>query len=190
MVDICEPSGALHSEQRDPAAPNDITNDRRYAAWTGDGVEPMVVGEPRPDHVPLLVEPRALTEADIPWLFTLCRKKYSHRYDALSTELWFRNHVLKTPLLYAPMRTDNAFCITMMTTTAWLPQEFEASICFICAEDNAGWEVMKLLRASVEWAKLRRCVAWRMATETDSDLTILARRLGATEISPRFTIRL
>lgn len=150
----------------------------------------MVVDRQVSDHLSVLVEPRALTEADIPWLFQLCRKKYSHRFDALGTEVWFRNTVLKSPLLYAPQRTDNAFCISMMTVTPWLPTEFEACVLFICAEDGAHWEVMRLLRASVDWARLRRCTAWRCASETEADLTVFARRVGATEISPRFTIRL
>jgi hypothetical protein len=131
-----------------------------------------------------------MTEADIPWLFYLCRKKYSHKYDALSTELWFRNIVLKNPLLYLPQRTDNAFCISMLTTLPWIPYEFEASIVFIVADDGRGLEALKLMRASVEWAKSRRCVAWRCSSETDSDLTAFCRRVGATEISPRFTLRL
>jgi hypothetical protein len=150
----------------------------------------VVVGEPSAGGVSVLVEPRVLTETDVPWLFGLCRKKYSHKYDALSTELWFRNQVLKNPLLYLPQRTDNAFCISMLTTLPWVPTEFEASIVFICADDGAGFEALKLMRASVAWAHSRRCVAWRCSSETDSDLTAFCRRVGATELSPRFTIRL
>ena len=154
----------------------------------------MVVDEPRAGRVPVLVaeqiEPWLLTEADIPWLNYICRKKYSHRYDPHGTELWFRNHVLKQPLTYLPQRTPNAFCISMLTTYAWLPTEIECSVAFICSDDRGGWEAMKLLRASVEWAKRRRCVVWRCASETDSDLTIFARRVGATELAPRFSLRL
>jgi hypothetical protein len=150
----------------------------------------MVVDPPRASGVSVLVEPRVMTEADIPWLFYLCRKKYANTYDAIATEIWFRNTVLKNALIYCPQRTENAFCISNIYTMPWSSTEFEACVLFICADDGAHWEVMKLLRASVEWAKFRRCVAWRCASETDSDLTAFARRVGATELSPRFTIRL
>jgi hypothetical protein len=151
----------------------------------------VVVGGSSPSEVSVLVEPRLLTEADIPWLWHLCRKKYSHKFDANATELWFRNHVLKNSLLFLPQRTENVFCISNMYTMPWTPTEFEACVQFICSDDGAHvWEVMKLLRASVAWAKFRRCVAWRCASETDSELTMFARRVGATELSPRFTIML
>jgi hypothetical protein len=150
----------------------------------------VVVGGSVAGAVSVLVEPRILTEADIPWLFHLCRKKYANSYDAIATEIWFRNTVLKNALIYLPQRTENAFCISNMYTMPWTSNEFEACVLFLCADDGAGWEALKLLRASVEWAKFRRCVAWRCASETDSDLTAFARRVGATELSPRFTIRL
>ena len=191
MVDLRQPSTTLRGEQRDPAISNDATNPGWHSAGSGNGFEPVVVGVPSADPVSVLVE-RTLTEQDIPWLFYICRKQYSNKFDAIATEIWFRNTVLKSPLLYCPQRTDNAFCISMMTTTPWMPSEFETTVVFICADDTPGhvWETMRLLRASVAWAKSRRCVAWRCASETDSDLTAFARRVGATEISPRFTLSL
>ena len=191
MVDLRQPSTTLHREQRDPAVPDPAAGNGRDAAGSGSSFQPVVVGVPSTDPVSVLVE-RTLTEQDIPWLFYLCRKQYASKFDAIATEVWFRNTVLRSPLLYCPQRTDNAFCISMMTTTPWVPFEFEASVVFICADDTPGhtWEVLRLLRASVAWAKLRRCAAWRCASETDSDLTAFARRVGATEISPRFTLRL
>lgn len=149
-----------------------------------------MVGEPRPGAVSVLVEPRLLTEDDIPWLFNLCRKKYSHRYDPVRTEGWFRNNVLKQPLLFLPQRTPNAFCISMLSVSPWLPAEYECHISFLCADDGAMWETMKLMRASLVWAKQAKCTSWKIASDTDADLAPLARRLGATEIAPRFILRL
>ena len=191
MVDVREPSPASGGEQCGVAVAHDGTYYRRNPAGRGDGIEPVVVGGESPGRVSFLVdkiEPWLLTEADIPWLNYLCRKKYSHRYDPYGTENWFRNYVLKQPLNYLQQRMPNAFCISMLTTYAWLPAETECTVAFICADDNASWEAMKLLRHSVEWAKRRRCVAWRCSSETDSDLTLFCRRVGATEISPRFNI--
>ena len=139
----------------------------------------------------VLVKPRLLTEADIPWLGELFAKRYrNYPYDPVSAEGWFRNRVLKEPMLFLPQRTDNAFCISMLSVTPWIPADYETNIVVICAEDNATWESVSLLRASIEWAKLRRCKAWRVSSDTDNDVLPLAKRLGATEISPRYVLRL
>lgn len=129
-------------------------------------------------------------EPDIPWLCNLFRKKYPTTYDAFATEGWFRNHVLKQAMLFVPVRTDNAFCITMLSTAPWIPAELEANVVAICADDNAIWEALHLLRHSIEWARFRKCGVWRMTSDTDTDLAMFARRLGATELSPRFSMRL
>lgn len=142
-----------------------------------------------PSHLSILVGIRLLTEDDIPWVYDVSVRKYPH-YDAVTTEGWYRNVVLKTPLLFLPQRTDNAFCISMLSFTPWLPASSECLVVFICADDGAHWEALKLMRASIEWARKRGCKFWRVSSDTDSDLTMFARRIGATEISPRFSIRL
>jgi hypothetical protein len=120
----------------------------------------------------------------------LCRKRYSSRYDPMSTEMWFRNNVLKNPLLFFPIRTDHAFTISTLHIWPWLPSEYECHMMMICADDDAMWEVVTLLRATIEYARKRKCVCWRVTSETDFDLTPIAQRLGAREESPRFTLRL
>lgn len=131
-----------------------------------------------------------MTEADIPWLHTVCAKRYPRdKFDPIGTEGWFRNIVLKSPLLFCPIRTDNAFLIAMLCCVPWKPADFEANVIMVCADDGGMWEALRLLRVSVEWAKLRKCSSWRLTSENE-DLTMLARRLGATETSPRFNLRL
>ena len=93
-------------------------------------------------------------------------------------------------MLFLPQRTDNAFCISMLSVTPWLPVDYETNVVVICAEDNATWEAIKLLRASVAWSRLRRCKVWRLSSDTHNDMTLLAQRLGAEEISPRYVMRL
>ena len=138
--------------------------------------------------LPVLVRP--LTEADIPWLHRVCAKRYPRdKFDPEGTEGWFRNIVLKSPLLFLPIRTDNAFLIAMLCCVPWTPADFETNVIMVCADDGAMWEALRLLRVSVEWARRRKCSAWRLTSEND-DLTALARRIGATETSPRFNLRL
>jgi len=142
------------------------------------------------DQDAVLLDPWLLTENDLPWLIFLCKKKYSSRYDQATTEGWFRNIVLKSPLMFRAVRTKNAFAISMISVVPWLPSEFECNVVFIAADDDALWEAMKLLRDSIEWARLRKCVRWRLTSDTENDLCGIARRLGAKEISPRFTLEL
>jgi hypothetical protein len=131
-----------------------------------------------------------MTESDLPWLEYLCVKKYSSRFDPTSTEGWYRNIVLKNPLLFYPARTQNAFCISLISLVPWLPNDLECSVIMICAEDGAMWDAARLLRASIAWAKSRKATTWRICSETDFDLAQIARRVGATEIWPRFILRL
>ena len=139
----------------------------------------------------VLVEPRLLAESDVPWLGQLFRKRYvGHPFDPVTTEGWFRNRVLKEPMLFLAQRMDNAFCISMLSVTPWIPADYETSVLVICAEEDAAWESIKLLRSSIEWARRRRCKTWRLSSDTGNDVSLLAKRLGATELSPRYIMSL
>jgi len=166
MVDIRESSGALHRERHN-----------------GSGII-----QPIPNEVPFLV--RVMTKDDLPWLIDLCKDRYGPRYDEQSTISWYLNCVLPTPILFYPSRTNNAFCISMLQCTPWLPAEFEVNVMFICAERGAMWQALTLLHSSIEWAKQRNAVCWRLTSETDFDLAPFAKRLGATEVTSRFTLRI
>lgn len=131
-----------------------------------------------------------MSEADLPWLRMVFAKRYPpDKFDIEGTEGWFVNIVLKSPLLFLPIRTDNALLIAMLCCVPWTPAEFECNVIAICADDGGMWEALRLLRVSVEWAKRRKCSTWRLTSE-NADITMLARRMGATETSPRFNLRL
>ena len=128
---------------------------------------------------------RPLTEADLPWLRMLCKKRYAAHYDAYSTERWFVERVLREPLQWYAVRTDDAFLIAIINMEYWRPAFLIVDILFVCADDGAMWQAMALLRASQEWAESRRARYWRLCGDTDFDLTPLAMRLGAKAIYPR-----
>ena len=132
-------------------------------------------------NVPVLVEPRILVEDDAPWLIYLCKKRYSHRYDQIGTEQWFRNIVLKQPGVFLAIRTQNAFLIALIAFIPWTPTEPECNVAFLCCDDGCMWEGLKLLRTSIDWAKMRRCAVWRMSSDTTYDFSALARRIGAVD---------
>jgi hypothetical protein len=141
--------------------------------------------------VPVLVnEPtRLLTEHDIPWLNFLCKKRYSNRFDSSTTENWFRNIVLKSPMTFYATRSDGAFQISMLSVMPWLPADAECNVVFVCADDGAMWEALRLLRDSIAWARTRKCSMWRLSSDTEYEFPGLAKRLGCTEVSPRYLIR-
>jgi hypothetical protein len=132
-----------------------------------------------------------MTEGDLDWMHQLFNKRYPPpRYDAITTEAWYRNVILKTPLMFYPCRLANSFSVSMMTCVPWFPTEFETHVICVCAEDGAHWEAVKLLRASIAWARLRKCKRWRLSSDTEYEFGGLAKRLGATELSPRYTLEL
>lgn len=117
-------------------------------------------------------------------------RRYHERYDRLGVEGWVRNIVLKGPMMFLPLRSDNAFLIAMLSTTPWMPAVPECNIALVCADEGAMWEAVMLLRASIEWAKRRKCSLWRVSSETDFDLEPIAFKLGAREKQARYVLRL
>ena len=130
-------------------------------------------------------------DGDIAWMHQLAIKRYDlKKYDAVTTEVWFRNTVLKSPLLFYPARTERAFTITMISFLPWLPGEFEANVILACADFDANLDIIRLLRDSIEWSRRRRITTWRICSDTVYDVASIARRVGATEIAPRYCLRL
>ena len=144
----------------------------------------------RGDAVDRAVEPRLLTEADIPWMLDLGRRRYSNRFDLMATEAWFRNIVLRAPLVFLPVRLESAFLIAALNIIPWVPGELEANVVLVVADDGAMWQALDLLRFSIDWAKKRRATEWRLTSETEVELGPFAKRLGAKELSPRYCLRL
>ena len=171
MVDLRQSSRAL--------------SDRPDNSWT---FTPEIITTVEADTV--LLDPWLLSENDLPWLKNLFGKKYDKGFDALTTEAWFRNVVLKNPMMFYPVRLANSFMIGMLSTLPWLPSQFDFNVIALCADDGAMWETMKLLRSSVAWARTRGCKHWLLASDTTFDLKPMAERLAAKQIWPRYMIDL
>ena len=130
---------------------------------------------------------RLLTEDDLPWLHPLFAKRYPG-HDAYTTERWFRAVVCKDAMNMFAVRTDGAFLVAMHTILPWMPKDGEVNIVCICADDHAGWQVIALLRKSIEWARHRNAAKWRLTSDTSYDIWPLALRVGATSLRPRYEI--
>lgn len=133
---------------------------------------------------------RLLDIDDLPWLHDLFGRRYPKHYDRSTTERWFRNIVIKDPLNTLAVRTDDAFLVAITTVLPWIPGEPEVNVVGICAEEDCSWQVVRLLRLSVDWARKRKAARWRINTDTGYDVGALAFRVGAREVQPRFEIDL
>jgi hypothetical protein len=133
---------------------------------------------------------RLLTEDDVPWIVNLGKRRYSIAFDAFSAEMWFRNIVLKSPLMFFPARTDHAFTICMIITDAWLPGLRFCNSLLLNSEEGAVWEEIALMRAAVEWARKRQCAEYRIWSDTEVDLSAVAVRVGAQPTAIRHTVKL
>ena len=157
-----------------------------------EAIRPIIAGgQPKASNDETSVaELRLIREEDIPWALEIAKRRYADEWDFLGAEMWFRNIVLKSPMVFLPIRSADAFLIAMVSVVPWLPARWEANIVVFCADDGKMWQGLALLRASIAWARQRRCVEWRLSSDTDMELGPLAKRLGAEELSPRYRMRL
>lgn len=135
---------------------------------------------------------RLLVEDDLPWLHELFRQRYP-KHDALTTERWFRAIASRDAQNLLAIRTGEAFLVAMQTVLPWIPGEPEVNVVAVCADEeghNTPWQVILLLRKSIEWARLRKAARWRLTSDTAYDVGPLALRVGAREIKPRYELDL
>ena len=130
-----------------------------------------------------------ITENDIAWGISLAKRRYADKWDFLGAEGWLRNIVLKSPMVFLPIRSSDAFLVAMINVVPWTPANWEANVVMLCADEDKMWQAVALARASIEWARQRRCSEWRISSETEIELGPIARRLGAEELSPRYRVR-
>ena len=130
-----------------------------------------------------------MTRDDQSWVHELGKRRYPTRFDDFTAMNWLLNTVLTNPLVYFPVRTDNAFIIGHMIAHAVYGQEIIVDIEMICADEGALWEAACLLEASKRWGKFRNAKLWQITSET-YDLRPLAFRVGAKEVIPRYRMEL
>lgn len=134
---------------------------------------------------------RPVTSDDVPWCRALFIKRYPNNFDADCTEAWLREIVLRGPMNFHAVRTDDALCISLITAFPWLPTEPTVNVVSIIAEYGAIWQAVAVLRASIAWARSRKATSWRCQSDVDvTDLEPLMRRLGIPPASPRFKLSL
>ena len=124
---------------------------------------------------------------DVPWTLSLAHKRY-RSFDPGLTLTWLIA-IIRSPTALA-IRSDHAFVIVTITTSAWWPDEPECHTMFVCAAAGHHWETVKLLRQSISWARGRGCVRWWFSSETDCNIEALALRVGAAPRVMRYCVDL
>jgi hypothetical protein len=118
------------------------------------------------------------------------RRRYPNNYDAVSADAWMGEVVLKNTTLFYAIRNEDAFLVGLLSTTPWLPNDIEFQVIVTAAELGKAWRTLPLLRTSIDWAKYRKAVRWRFQSDTHNDIGPLMRRIGATEMEPRYKMEL
>jgi len=123
-------------------------------------------------------------------MWGLFKRRYPNNYDAVTSDAWMSEVVLKAPKMFYAARTDDAFLVALITSPPWLPDDYEVYVTVVCADHGKVWQTLPLLRSSVEWARRRRAVSWHFQSDTLNDIGPLMRRLGACVQKPRYKIDL
>lgn len=116
--------------------------------------------------------------ADAPWMLDISRRRFGSDFDQIACEGWFFTEVLPKYGLYLPIRTSNAFLIALLNSMPWEPSVLRAHVLLLVSDEDAVWEAIRLLRASVEWARSRKCKSWHYHWDEGDALTLCA-RVGA-----------
>jgi hypothetical protein len=133
---------------------------------------------------------RTIRAEDMGWMRGLFTRRYPNYFDIAATEQWMREVVLKAPLRFHSIRTDDALCVSLVTEVPWLPNEREVIVVVILADHGAVWQTLPLLRASIAWARRREATCWRFYSDTEEQCAPLLKRIGVTKILPRYTVEL
>lgn len=133
---------------------------------------------------------RPLSTEDAIWARSLFGRRYPNSFDLATTEAWMREVVLRAPLRFHAMRTDDGLCISLVNEYPWQPTEHEVTVVSLVSDLGKVWQAVPLLRESIAWARSRKAVAWRFGSDTAYDCTALMRRIGVPQEAPRFRLDL
>ena len=116
------------------------------------------------------------TERDIEECVAIAASRY-RELDVPATIAWARARINEPKLSF--LRSENAVCCVIYESTFWAPNEADARLIFLAGRMGAGlWEAYSLMKEQVRRAKALGCSKFYMGTETEFDLSPIAKRLG------------
>lgn len=127
---------------------------------------------------------RPIVAEDIPWGLSLAHRRYE-AFDP-GGALIAIGQAMNLPTALA-IRSDHGFLVANIIATGWWPKRRACHILWLCLEEGHHWEAVKLLRASIVWAKEQGCRRWILSSDTEYPFAALAARVGA-RVEPRYLI--
>lgn len=131
---------------------------------------------------------RPATIADIPFLLSVARACYSHKFDEKSVVHFLRQAMASPHMLV--LRSERGLLVASIVRQFW-GGEPEAFVQFLAAIPSRGLigDGLRLVRAADEWRRERGADSLRFGEETGIQMSAIARRLGAVQDTPSFIIR-
>lgn len=140
-------------------------------------------------HGYVSVKPRRLVADDIPWMTDLACRRFKP-FDVENATRWMVHLVLPNYRnMYLALRTADAFLVAAINEMPWNLSESVVVVLTMVTEPHATWQGVRLLRASVEWARVRKAVRWQYHFD-DRDAGPLLRRIGAAPMKYFYGINL
>lgn len=130
---------------------------------------------------------REVTADDLPWIMTTGYERYGP-YDPGRTLVYLLECIRSPRSLF--IRSDKAFVIAVDIMPVWRGRNGECHVLLCCAIDGGHWEASRLLKETIRWARDRKCAKWFFGSETDTDVSALAKYVGATKPQHRYCIDL
>jgi hypothetical protein len=127
---------------------------------------------------------KLLIKDDLPWMIELARRRF-RAFDPVAAQSWFVNEVMTNDRYFA-VRTEDAFLIAVLSSMPWTSRT-EAIVLILITADGKPWQVVRLLRESINWARRRKAAHWHFWMD-DADAGALARRVGARENTNRYRV--
>lgn len=124
----------------------------------------------------------------MPWMLKLTERRFG-TFDTIGAEGWFTGSVLQQHGMYLPIRTADAYLIALVNAMPWAPTDLEVVVLLLVTDEDAVWQGVQLLRASIAWARSRGVAHWRYYWD-HGNAGILARRVGAKPDTQRYVIHL
>jgi hypothetical protein len=129
---------------------------------------------------------RVANVEDIPWMLSVGYRVYGP-YDP-GPVLTYLVALLRNNDAQI-LRTDKAISVATLFKPPWSSVP-ECNVVALCAIDGAVWDAVRLLKATIIWARARGCAKWWFGSETNTDISAIAKRVGGVRILPRYRIDL
>lgn len=133
---------------------------------------------------------RRATIDDLDWMIDLAVKRFPKIVqDRDATESWLANALVNPS--FCVLLDDHGFAIGVGGTTIFNKHYTVANIHTLVTEKgNHIWEAIRMARHIKLWAEQHGAEELYLADSTDIDLGPIAKRIGATEITPRYVVKL